>query len=187
MSKKALIIVDVQEDFVNGSLAVTGARDIIPLIEKELEDDKYDYVIMTMDKHPENHCSFEKNGGMWPRHCVDDGCIPAFDVPNEVTQNKMMIWFKGINPCIDSYSTFKDNNKNDLGFDLYLKSLGITEVSICGLALDYCVKYTAIDAVIAGYEVTLLESLTRSVEPKNDDAVIEELQIIGVSIVTHEG
>ena len=97
------------------------------------------------------------------REIVTDGNKPA------------MVWFKGLNSEIDSYSAFKDNAGNSLGFDLYLQSLGITDLYICGLALDYCVKFTTIDAKLAGFNVTVLRNLTKAVEPENFELEIVKL------------
>ena len=185
MGKKALLIVDVLEDFVYGSMAIPGAADMVPFIEEEMVKDEYDFTVAIFEMHPENHCSFVENGGPWPKHCVGEGGMPVYDVPNdEVAETKLLMWIKGRNPLVDSYSAFYDNERNPLGLTQYLKSLDVDEVFVCGLALDYCVKFTALDAKADGFKVTLLQNLTKAVDNKQDNinAVILELMENGVSI-----
>ncbi len=155
--KKALIIVDVQNDFCDGgALAVPGADEIIPYINLLTRDNEYDEIILTQDWHPANHKSFASNVQ------------------------------KGKNPEIDSYSAFQDNNhfmKTDL--DDYLKYHDIKLVEICGLALDYCVKFTCLDAVRNGYITCLHFNGTRAVNVKPDNGKDTVYQLVesGVSIL----
>ena len=199
--KKALIVVDVQNDFCeNGSLAVPNANEIIPFINLLMEENNYDEIIFSQDWHPENHKSFASNNGkkvgdtitlnggkqfMWPNHCVQNTFGAEFH--KDLNQEKAThIVQKGKNVEIDSYSAFQDNNhfaKTDLAD--YLKYNDIELVEIVGLALDYCVKYTCIDAVSNGFITCLHFNGTRAVNIKPDsgkDTIYELLQN-GVTIL----
>ncbi len=199
--KKALIIVDVQNDFCEGgSLAVPGSSEIIPYINLLMEDNNYDEIILTQDWHPANHKSFASNNRrkvgesiilngapqfMWPDHCIE-GTFGA-DFHEELNRDKVThIVQKGKNFEIDSYSGFQDNNHFlKTGLDDYLKKNNIEMVEIVGLALDYCVKYTCIDAVNNGYITCLHFNGTRAVnvKPENGKDTIYELLERGVTIL----
>lgn len=193
--KKALIIVDVQNDFCEGgALAVPGANEIIPYINLLMQENEYDEIILTQDWHPADHKSFASNNDkevgetiilngipqfMWPDHCVQ-GTHGAEFHP-ELNRDKVThIVQKGKNPEVDSYSGFQDNNQivqTDL--DDYLKENGIQLLEIVGLALDYCVKLTCIDAAKLGYVTCLHFNGTRAVNAKPTaarDAIYEMLE-----------
>lgn len=200
--KKALIIVDVQNDFCeNGALAVPNASEIIPYINLLTSQNEYDEVILTQDWHPANHKSFAENNGrqvgdsiilngvpqfMWPNHCVQ-GTFGA-EFHKDLNLDKVThIVQKGKNVEIDSYSGFQDNNhfmKTDL--DDYLKSKDIQMVEIVGLALDYCVKFTALDAMQNGYLTCVHFKGTKAVnvKPENGKNAIFELLENNVSILS---
>jgi len=182
MSKKALVVVDLQHDFVYGSMAIKGAEDLIPLIEAEMSKEEYDYCLCTLDVHPENHCSFVENGGQWPKHCVEDDAMIVYDSSEGTKMSESIIWFKGMNPNVDSYSAFFDNDKNPLGLTQYLKALDITELVIVGVATDYCLKYTALDAKSEGFDVTVLNKLCRAVNPDGVDIVLGDLIANGINV-----
>ena len=193
--KKALIVVDVQNDFCEGgALAVPKANEIIPYVNLLMEDSTYDEIILTQDWHPANHKSFASNNGrkvgevinlnglpqfMWPDHCVQGSFGAEFHKDLNLEKVTHIVQ-KGKNPEVDSYSGFQDNNqlvKTDL--EDYLKFKDIELVEIVGLALDYCVKYTCIDAANAGFITCLHYKGTKSVnvKPGNDkDAIIELLE-----------
>ncbi len=154
--KKALIIVDVQNDFCEGgALAVPNANEIIPYINLLTQENEYEEIILTQDWHPANHKSFASNNGkqvgetiilnevpqfMWPDHCVQNTSGAEFH-PDLDTSKVTKIIQKGTNVEVDSYSGFQDNNHfMKTGLDDYLKSKGIQMVEIVGLALDYCEK-----------------------------------------------
>lgn len=199
--KKALIIVDVQNDFCEGgALAVPNANAIIPYINLLTQDNAYDEVILTQDWHPANHKSFASNNNrkvgetiqlngtpqfMWPDHCVQ-GTFGA-EFHKDLDRSKVThIVQKGKNPEIDSYSGFQDNNhfmKTDLAD--YLKFHDIQLVEIVGLALDYCVKYTCLDAVKNGFVTCLHFNGTKAVNVKPYSArdTIYQLAENGVSIL----
>jgi len=144
--KRALVIVDVQHDFISGSLKVTGAEEVIPVINQITKEKKFDVIVATQDWHPLSHCSFSENNGPWPRHCVA-GTFGA-EIHEHLNLEKVnLVIHKGMNPDIDSYSAFFDNDhKTDTGLLHYLDGLGIGEVYFCGLATDYCVYFSAVDA-----------------------------------------
>lgn len=175
----ALLIIDIQNDFLpGGSLAVNDGNIIIPTI-NELQT-QYEIVVATQDWHPEYHKSFitqhpgkkvfektELNGLMqtlWPEHCVQD-CWGA-QFPSNLSLKKVAAIFrKGMNPDIDSYSGFYDNARlSNTGLDGYLKSKNITAIDICGLAADYCVYFTALDALALGFDTTILLDATKAID-----------------------
>ena len=193
--KKALIVVDVQNDFCEGgALAVPKANEIIPYVNLLMEDSTYDEIILTQDWHPANHKSFASNNDkkvgesielngysqfMWPDHCVQGSFGAEFHKDLNVEKVTHIVQ-KGKNPEVDSYSGFQDNNqlvKTDL--EDYLKFKDIEIVEIVGLALDYCVKFTCLDAAKSGFITCLHYKGTKAVnvKPGNDkDAIIELLE-----------
>lgn len=199
--KKALIIVDVQNDFCEGgSLAVPGANEIIPYINLLTAENHYDEIILTQDWHPANHKSFASNNGrkvgetiilneipqfMWPDHCVQGTFGAEFHA--DLNREKVThIVQKGKNEQIDSYSAFQDNNHfMKTGLDDYLKYKEIQLLEIVGLATDYCVKYTCQDAVGSGYVTCLHFHGTRAVNAKPDNGknAIYEMIEKGVTIL----
>ncbi|MDE5492577.1 bifunctional nicotinamidase/pyrazinamidase [Elizabethkingia meningoseptica] len=182
--KKALIIVDVQNDFCEGgSLAVPGASEIIPYINSLMESDGYDQIVLTQDYHPANHKSFASNNDrnvgetiilngipqfMWPVHCVQG--TPGADFHPALNKDKAThIIQKGKNSEIDSYSAFQDNNHfMKTGLADFLKYHDIQLVEVTGLALDYCVRATCLDSVKEGFVTCLHFNGTRAVNVKPD-------------------
>lgn len=179
---KALIVVDIQNDFLQGgSLAVQGGNEIIPVINSIQE--KFDLVVATQDWHPKGHKSFasqhsnksvydkiDLNGieqVLWPDHCVQ-GTVGA-EISSELNQNKIVAIFrKGMNTTIDSYSGFYDNGKlKCTGLGDFLKGRGVKEIFVCGLAADYCVYFTAKDALELGFTSTIIENATKAIDVSN--------------------
>lgn len=196
---KALIIVDVQNDFLpGGALAVPEGDEVIPYINSI--QDKYDLVVATQDWHPANHGSFAANHQgrkpgdeidlnglgqiLWPVHCVQD----SFGAELASALNKALIsktFTKGEDPEIDSYSGLFDNGKRrSTGLGEYLKGREVTHVDVVGLAADYCVKFTALDAHEFGFTTCVLKEGTRAVNlsPDDFDSTITELQKQGVVV-----
>lgn len=193
--KKALIIVDVQNDFCEGgALAVPGANEIISYINLLMGENEYDKIVLTQDWHPANHKSFASTNGkkvgdtiilngipqfMWPDHCVQGTSGAEFhkDLNREKVDHIIQ---KGKNIDFDSYSGFQDNNHfTKTGLDDYLKYHDIQLLEVVGLALDYCVKFTCLDAAQLGYVTCLHFNGTRAVnvKPENGkDAIYEMLQ-----------
>jgi nicotinamidase/pyrazinamidase len=198
--KSALILVDVQKDFLpGGALAVTGGDQIVPII-KSIQP-KFQFTVATQDFHPVDHGSFAsnypgKNIGelidlnglsqiLWPTHCVQ-GTEGAEFHSDLNKKNWIAIFQKGKNPLVDSYSGFFDNaRRGDTGLGDFLKKNGILTVYIAGLALDYCVKYTALDAISLGFETFLVVDATRAVNLNSTDGAeaIQELRLAGVKII----
>jgi nicotinamidase/pyrazinamidase len=196
----ALIIVDVQNDFCpGGALAVPKGDKIIPTINKL--SNKFERVIGTQDWHPENHMSFavnhpgkkdfdviDYNGTkqvLWPPHCVS-GTYGAEFHPDLAMKNIGLILRKGSNPEIDSYSAFRENDKETLtGLQGYLKTLGIKETYLCGLALDYCVFYSAMDAKELGFVTFVIIDATKGIDsPKgNIEKSLTTMKEKGIEII----
>ncbi len=179
----ALLIIDVQNDFCpEGKLPVKDGDKVIPIINRI--QNRFYRIIATQDWHPENHLSFAKNHPgkkvydtielngikqtLWPVHCVA-GTEGARFHPGLNTNSVHLILRKGFNPQIDSYSAFMENDKKThTGLANYLRELNINKVYLCGLATDYCVFYSALDAVKLGFETYLLIDACRGVDfPEN--------------------
>jgi len=176
---EALIVIDVQNDFCpGGALAVAGGDEIIPRINGLMGG--FGTVVLTQDWHPADHLSFADNHPgaapfsltempygpqvLWPRHCVIGSEGAAFH-PALDTDPAQMVTRKGFRPQIDSYSAFFENDRRTAtGLDGYLKARGIASVTLVGLALDYCVAYSALDAAGLGYRVTVLEGVSRAID-----------------------
>lgn len=200
-ANEALLIVDVQNDFIpGGALAVSEGDLIVPIINQLQE--KFQHVIATQDFHPSDHGSFTiqhpgKNPGemielaglpqvLWPIHCVQ-GSQGADFHPELETKSWEMIFQKGKNPEVDSYSGFFDNaRRGDTGLAAYLQENQIDTVFVCGLALDYCVKFTALDAKSLGFETYLIEDATRAVNlsPTDGELAIQEMKEKGIHIIS---
>lgn len=199
----ALVLVDIQPDFMPGGALAVGEGDaILPGVRAEMASERYALLVATQDWHPSGHISFAsehegkqpfdeielygKPQTLWPDHCLQgsDGAALHPDLPwNRVS----CIVRKGMDPGCDSYSGFRNNWNPDgarqsTGLAGYLRERGIKAVTLCGLARDVCVKWTAEDAVQAGFETTLLWDLSRSVDPSGDNALRDALQQQGVSI-----
>jgi nicotinamidase/pyrazinamidase len=199
--KKALIIVDVQNDFCEGgALAVPGANEIIPYINLLTKENQYDQIVLTQDWHPANHKSFASNNGrqvgetiilneipqfMWPDHCIQ-GTKGAEFHPDLDRSKVTHIIQKGKNEVVDSYSAFQDNNHfMKTGLDDFLKFHEIQLLEIVGLATDYCVKFTCQDAVSNGYITCLHFNGTRAVnaKPENGKNAIYDMIEKGVTVL----
>jgi len=175
----ALLVIDVQNDFCpDGALAVSGGDTIVAGINSEMA--KFDAVILTQDWHPAGHSSFASSHTgagpydmmempygpqvLWPDHCLQSTQGAAFHHGLE-TDCADLIVRKGYNPAIDSYSAFFENDhKTPTGLEGYLKTRGITEVTLVGLALDFCVNYSAVDAAKLGFKVQVRTDLCRAID-----------------------
>ncbi|MEN3013623.1 MAG: bifunctional nicotinamidase/pyrazinamidase [Endomicrobiia bacterium] len=202
MKKDVLLIVDVQNDFCpQGALPVPDGDRVVPVINKIIN--KFFKVVATQDWHPEDHISFAKthnknigevieiNGVsqvLWPVHCVR-GSVGA-QLHKDLNEKEIdLIIRKGTNPQIDSYSAFLENDKKtETGLHWWLKGLGIKEVYICGLALDYCVYFSACDAVNFGFDTYVILDATKGVDiPEgNLQRALKHMESIGVKIINHE-
>lgn len=162
----ALIVVDMQNDFINGFLSVTNADTIIPVINEyiKLFEKNNLMVVFTRDWHPENHCSFRENGGIWPIHCVQNTYGAEFHKDLYIPINKYII-SKAFLPDLEAYSGFEKTELHDL-----FKKNNIDTVFICGLATDYCVKQTVLSALKLGYKTYLLVDAIKGVDLNNFDS-----------------
>lgn len=187
---RALIVVDVQNDFADpeGSLYVAGGEDTVPLINAEIAaaTGAGSPVFYTQDWHPESTPHFAKDGGIWPVHCVQ-GTWGAALHPDLVVAGPIVR--KGTSGE-DGYSGFTvrdpvTGEEASTGLADMLREQGITEVVVVGLALDYCVKETALDAIDAGFQCTVPTSMTRAVdlEPGDGGRALESLASAGVHLV----
>jgi nicotinamidase/pyrazinamidase len=174
-----LLVTDVQNDFCpGGSLAVNEGDRVVPVINRIIRS--FTRIVATQDWHPQDHISFAVNhpgkkvhdvvevDGMkqvlWPMHCVQ-GTSGADFHPALHTENFALILHKGMNPRVDSYSTFTENDKQTVtGLEGYLKGLGIASVYLCGLATDYCILYSALDAVDLGFKTHVVLDACRGVD-----------------------
>ena len=197
----ALIVIDVQNDFCpDGALAVAGGDQIVEGINNLMAD--FDNVILTQDWHPAGHSSFASSHDsnpfsvidmpygpqvLWPDHCIQGSHGAAFHADLN-TDRADIIVRKGFNPEIDSYSAFFENDrKTATGLEGYLRSRGITELTLVGLATDYCVNYSAQDAAKLGFRVIVRTDLCRAIDLGGTLAVAErEMQSLGV-MLTSEG
>jgi len=182
-----LLVVDVQLDFTGfldndnmpaGSLVVPEANDIIPVIKKYME--KIPRRALSRDMHPKNHSSFAEQGGPWPPHCVVDTKGVEFHPDLEIDEKLSFIINKGTEVDKDAYSAF-----DGTGLDMVLPGIDVKRLFICGLATDYCVKATVLDALkMKGLEVYLLTDAIKAVDVNAGDGVvaIEEMCVKGNAI-----
>ena len=176
---QALLIVDYQNDFnPGGALAVPGGDEIAGRINELAGSGEFDLVVATRDWHPADHSSFAEQGGPWPVHCVADS--PGAQLhPALETANVDVIVDKGTDPATEGYSGFQGTDLAGL-----LRERGIDRVTVVGLATDYCVKNTALDALREGFGVNVDSSAVRGVEvePGDSERALEELRAAGAAI-----
>jgi len=194
----ALLVIDVQNDFCpGGALAVTGGDEIVSPINELMGG--FDAVVLTQDWHPAGHSSFASSHDaepmsltqmpygpqvLWPDHCIIGTDGAAFHKDLNVNGADMIIR-KGYNPAIDSYSAFFENDHSTpTGLHGYLQTRGITALTCVGLATDFCVNYSAVDAAKLGYDVTVRTDLCRAIDFDGSlDAAIAGMKAEGVSIL----
>lgn len=199
---QALLLIDLQNDFLGGgALSVPDGDSVIELANRAMA--QADHVVATQDWHPPDHGSFASQHGVevgqfveldglpqiaWPEHCVQG--TPGADLAANLHSEKIdHVAKKGTNRMIDSYSGFFDNgNRQATGLDEYLRSVGVTSLSVMGLATDYCVKFTVLDALQLGYPTRVLLEGCRGVDLSEGDvaAAIAEMRRAGAVIVPRE-
>ncbi len=194
----ALIPVDLQNDFMPGGALAVPAGDEVVAVANELMR-QYKHVVPTQDWHPANHGSFvgQHEGAdafqvvqlyglaqvAWPEHCVQGSQGAAFHSDLEYDTSKGRVFQKGMDPKVDSYSGFFDNAKRgDTGLAAYLRELGVDTLHIIGLATDFCVKFTVLDALGLGFKVVLLTEGCRGLTEEGSAAAIEEMRAAGAEI-----
>jgi nicotinamidase/pyrazinamidase len=191
-----LVVVDVQNGFcTGGNLAVPEGEAVVPLINRLAA--AYDNVVLTQDWHPPGHASFASSHPgrqpfqttelaygtqvLWPDHCVRGTRDAALHADLDVSRAQLVIR-KGYHPGVDSYSAFQEADRKTLtGLAGYLRERGIQRVHVCGLATDFCVAWTAMDARAAGFEAWVIEDATRAIDMAGSlDAAWQAMQAHGV-------
>jgi len=179
VDRDVLLVIDVQNDFCDGgALAVRGGQEVVPVIHRIAP--LFQHLILTQDWHPQDHYSFASNHPgraafeilasvdgeqvLWPDHCVQGSSGAAFH-PHLLTDNVELILRKGFRKSIDSYSAFRENDRiTRTGLTGYLRERGLGRIFIAGLAYDYCVRYSAIDSMQAGFETYVIEDACRAID-----------------------
>ena len=198
MPNEALIVVDMQNDFCEGgALAVPGAGAVVPMVNRLIA--RYDNIVLTQDWHPAGHASFASSWSdgqpfstvkfpygpqiLWPDHCVQGTPGAAFHPELNVTKAQVIVR-KGHHKGIDSYSAFRENDKmTRTGLDGYLKARGLSRLIFCGLALDYCVAWSAIDARQAGFDVAVVLEATAAIDLEGSrKRMLTEMRQAGINL-----
>ena len=197
MSDTALIIIDVQNDFCpGGALAVAGGDEVVPVINKL--QSRFATRILTQDWHPADHSSFAENHDgaapyslieasygpqvLWPRHCVQGSTGAAFHA--DLREDADLIIRKGFRSAIDSYSAFYENDhETPTGLDGYLRERGVHRLVMAGLATDFCVRFSAVDAARLGFDVVVVEDACRAIDLDGSlGAAMDEMREAGVKM-----
>jgi nicotinamidase/pyrazinamidase len=198
MSGEALIVIDMQYDFCpGGALAVAGGDAIIPTINRLIA--RFEHVILTQDWHPQGHSSFASSHPgkapfdsiempygpqtLWPDHCVQGTPGAEFHDALEWTKAELVVR-KGFRQGIDSYSAFYENDHaTPTGLGGYLKERGISKVTLCGLATDFCVAFSALDAVSQGFSTTVILDASRGIDLGGSIATMnDKMKAAGVNL-----
>lgn len=197
---RALVLVDIQNDFLpGGALAVKEGNAILPVV-NQLLNKPFDVIVASKDWHPPDHGSFaathHKKPGehiilegldqiLWPTHCVQD--THGAEFASGWNFHKVHeVFCKGTDRKIDSYSTFYDNGHlRTTGLEAYLKGKGVTDLYVAGLATDYCVKYSVLDALKMGFHVYVVKDAVRGVNLRPDDSqtALEKMQKKGAHLI----
>jgi nicotinamidase/pyrazinamidase len=198
MTMEALVVIDLQNDFCpGGALAVAGGDEIVPIVNSLIE--QFDHVVMTQDWHPAGHSSFASSHPgkqpfetvempygtqtLWPDHCIQSTHGAMFHSGLKWDKGQIVIR-KGFRSAIDSYSAFYENDHaTPTGLGGYLKERGIGKVTLCGLATDFCVAFSAIDARKHGLDVTVKLDACRSIDLGGSmDAMMGQMRAAGVKV-----
>lgn len=200
MAGSALIVVDVQNDFCpGGSLAVAEGDEVVPVINGLSQ--QFEHVVLTQDWHPHHHSSFASSHAgrqpfetiqmaygeqtLWPDHCIQGSGGAAFHPGLNRTKAELIIR-KGFRPAIDSYSAFFENDHTTpTGLAGYLRERGIRDITLAGLATDYCVAYSALDAVAQGFATTVRLDACRGIDLGGSlDAMLSRMRQAGVTLAS---
>lgn len=200
---KALMLIDLQNGFCpGGNLAVPEGDQVMPVANRLMREGNYDLIVASQDWHPATHGSFAsqhpgkqpfemgtlsgKPQMLWPDHCVQETRDAALH-PALEAERIQFVQKKGQNPEVDSYSAFRDNDRDALtGLADWLKAKHVTELDIGGLATDYCVKFSALDALelLPGVKVRFIEDLSRGITPDGVAAAVDEMKKAGIEIIS---
>jgi nicotinamidase/pyrazinamidase len=202
---RALILVDLQNDFIpGGALAVSDGAAVIPVANRLLAERGrlFDFVVATQDWHPAGHESFASSHGgksvgsfidlhgvqqiLWPDHCVQESHGAGF-VDGLMLSRIDQVFKKGMNPAVDSYSGFFDNaRRGDTGLDQWLRERDVKKLTVMGLATDYCVKFTVLDALSLGYQTEVVTDGCRGVNvlAGDDRRAFDETRASGAAAVS---
>ena len=199
-SRRALIVIDVQNDFCpGGALEVTDGDAVVPVANELLSDDRFDVRVLTQDWHPPTHRSFAANNPgrepysvvelsygpqvLWPTHCVQGSPGAAFHADLAADRAEVIVR-KGFRPEVDSYSAFFENDQaTPTGLDGYLRSRGVESLLMVGLATDFCVRYSAVDGAKLGYDVTVVRDGCRAIDLDGSlDDALAEMASVGVTV-----
>lgn len=181
MKKAALIVVDVQRDFCEGgALAAAHTLSLLEPLEQCIEAARRAgaLIVYTQDWHPENHSSFQANGGPWPMHCVANSRGAELMPPLRAEEGDVIIR-KGVSVDGPGYSGFEAT-----GLEEKLRELKVERIGVSGIATEYCARATALDALQKGFETTLLTELVRPVNPNETPRIWRELKRSGAHIST---
>lgn len=197
----ALLVIDVQNGFIDGNLAVANSVQIIPVINRLIA--KFDNVILSQDYHPADHISFYQNHAhknpfdtielaygeqvLWNSHCVQGTTDADFHADLQATKAQLIIR-KGYHAHIDSYSAFMEADRRTMtGLAGYLNERGISHVYVVGIATDFCVAWTAIDAVNLGFDCTVITDATAPIDVNGSlDKAMSDMTKAGVKLMTYK-
>ncbi|WP_349958705.1 bifunctional nicotinamidase/pyrazinamidase [Rhizobium sp. ZPR3] len=202
---KALLLIDIQNGFCpGGNLPVPDGDQVVPVANKLIDSGRYDLIVASQDWHPAGHGSFASSHSgkkpfemgtlsgkpqmMWPDHCVQNSKDAEFH-PALHLDAVDFIQQKGQNPAVDSYSAFRDNDQAALtGLAAYLRDKGVTELDLCGLATDYCVKFSALDAIemLPDATVRFIEDASRGIDPAGVAVAIDDMRARGVAVISSQ-
>lgn len=188
IEKNALLIIDMQNDFCpDGALPVAGGDEVVPVLNRYVEIFTAEGapVFASRDWHPAKTVHFKEFGGSWPVHCVQMTFGAEFHPDLDLPKNAVVI-SAGDDPNSEGYSAFEGHDENNRPFIDCLRSEGVSHLYVGGLATDYCVKETVLDALKKGFAVTLLTDAVRGVDVKEGDSerAVEEMVSAGAELVT---
>jgi nicotinamidase/pyrazinamidase len=179
---RALIIVDVQNDFAraDGALAVPRGEEVIDPINALAASGAYDLVVATRDWHPPDHASFQTRGGIWPEHCVRD--TPGAQLHERLRRSAIgAVIDKGTDAAAPGYSGFESTGLREL-----LEAQGADDLTITGLATEYCVKHTALDALELGLAVTIPREAVRGIDDADSARALADLEQAGATVAADQ-
>ena len=181
MKKKALILTDLQNDFMpGGALGIAGGDRIIPVINRLIPC--FEHVIATLDWHPPHHISFASVKGKWPDHCIQNSWGASL-VATLHQERIEAIFRKGVDQEVDSYSVFfDDRRRRSTGLADYLRAHNLQDLYFCGLATDYCVLYSVLDALDLGFSAFVIRDACCAIE--DEQGALEKMKQKGAKIIS---